>query len=255
MKRFLVLLLLSCTVSPAFADCAARGLWVWPAAKKINRNPVIMLEGYASSQKIITGLNTKHAVYLRSGDEVVKLQVTETHVGGFYLTQALLKPASLLTAGKTYRLCVDSLGKYNEVRIWNAEEKKYMEPEWLVTEENDQQVPVWDEKPRETRKTLIHYGCGPEISVSFSFTAADASALLVRTTVRNLKTNRETIYYVKTEKNTVRVGHGMCSGEFSFEEKDNTTYSVTFQLMDASGNKGDITAPLTFTPPTEESPR
>lgn len=255
MKIRLFLLLLLLPAAQLFADCRASGLWAWPASKTIPRNPVIVLEGYANSQKIISELNKKHAVYLRCGNEKVKLEVTEILVGGFRLTQALLKPEKLLDSGKEYVLCVDSLGKHQEFGTWDSERKMYSAPSWKVTTVTDAEAPVWDTNPAVAGKTLIGYGCGPEISVNFSFNAKDDSGLLIKTTVRNLETNAVTTYYVKPGDKSIRVGHGMCSGEFDFTGDHNTNYTATFQLMDGAGNKGPVTEPVTFTPPTESTDR
>lgn len=83
----------------AFADCAGNGLWVFPKSKNILQNTRFVLNAYASSQFIISELNKQHPVYLKSSNQIIKLNVLEICEGQFYLTQAVLVPESNLTAG------------------------------------------------------------------------------------------------------------------------------------------------------------
>src|SRR5687767_3583640 len=96
----------------AFADCAGNGMYFWPYGGVVNENPIFMIEGYANDEGIVLGLNSDYPVYLKSGDEKIKLLVKETCVGQFYLTQAILVPESKLTAGKVYELVIDNLPDY-----------------------------------------------------------------------------------------------------------------------------------------------
>jgi hypothetical protein len=56
---------------------------------------------------------------------------------------------------------------------------------------------------------------------------------------------------VSPVSNTLRIGYGMCSGEFYFE--DGEKYEISFSLMDASGNMTDsLTKRITFISPTDK---
>ncbi len=76
--------------------------------------------------------------------------------------------------------------------------------------------------------------------------------MLIKTTVKNLKTGKETTYYIQPEEGKINVGHDMCSGAFDFDDSEN--YEVGFSFMDASGNLTEWTGDrIKFTKPTPDS--
>src|SRR5690606_37222929 len=89
-------------------------------------------------------------------------------------------------------------------------------------------------KLKELKKTLVQYGWGRSIHVVFSNPAQANSELLIKTTVKNLKTGKQTTYYVKPDSQKIKVGHGMCAGAFDFDDGNN--YEVEFSFIDSSGN-------------------
>jgi hypothetical protein len=242
MKKIIFGLVMVSSAS-AFADCAGTGLWIFPSGQTIKQNTIFVLDGYAESQNVILGLNKKHNIYLKNGNKKIKLIVTEICVGQFYLTQAVLKPETELEAGLEYTIYIDSLPEYESFRKYNKTTQKYETVTYRVIAERDNEKPQLETKPKELKKTLVHYGCGPSIHVVFSNPAKDNSDIIVKTTVKDLKTGKETTYYIEPEGDKIKVGHGMCSGAFDFEDNSNN-YEVEFSFMDASGNltawTGDI---------------
>jgi hypothetical protein len=121
-----------------------------------------------------------------------------------------------------------------------------------VVEEIDNEKPKLSEKPKELKKTLVYYGCEPSIHVVFSNPAKDNSDVIVKTTVKNSKTGKETTYYIEPEEDKIKVGHGMCSGAFVFD--DSKHYEVEFSFMDSAGNLTSwIGDRIMFTKPTEQT--
>lgn len=101
----------------------------------------------------------------------------------------------------------------------------------------------------EINKSLVYYGCGPSIHVVFSNPAKDNSDIIVQTTVKDLKTKQETTYYIQPVGDKIKVGHGMCSGAFDFED-GSQNFEVAFAFIDASGNLTPWTGePIKFTKP------
>lgn len=235
MKQLLAILIGLFYTATVYADCAGKGLWIFPSGQTIKQNSIFVLDGYAESQNVILGLNKKHNIYLKSGNKKIKLLVTEICVGQFYLTQAVLKPETELEAGLEYTMYIDSLSQYESFNKYNRTTHKYEPVTYKVVAEKDITKPHLITKPRELKKTLVHYGCGPSIYVVFSNPAKDNSDLIVKTTVKDLKTGKETTYYIQPDGNKINVGHGMCSGAFDFEE-NSKNYEVEFSFMDASGN-------------------
>jgi hypothetical protein len=153
-----------------------------------------------------------------------------------------------------YELRIDSLDGYGEhTGRYNATTNKWEPVKWKISTGMDVSKPVWKYPPLEVKKTIIHYGCGPAIGVSFSCNVKEDSEYLVKTAVKDTKTGKEVIYYLVPDKNEVYIGHGMCSGAFEFREGNRDAfgkqYEVKFSLMDASGNITGWTDVISFTSP------
>lgn len=252
MKQLLLVLIgLLCT-APVFADCIGSGFQVFPHGPTIRQNSIFVLEGYGGSQQVISRLNQTYSIYLKSGQKKVKLLVAEICVGQHQLTQAVLKPETALEAGRGYTMYIDDLPKNENVNPHQETTHRYDLATYMVIPETDLKKPELYAKPKELKKTLVLYGCGPSIHVVFSNPAKDKSDILVKTTVKNLKTGKETTCYIKPEGNKIKVGHGMCSGAFDFD--GSPAYEVEFSFMDAAGNLTAWTGePIKFTKPTQQT--
>jgi phosphate/sulfate permease len=248
-QLFLATLLLLYTAT-AYAKCAGSGLDVWPApGTSIRQNPVFILNGYAASMTVINGLNIKYPVYLKSGNQKIKLQVKEILIGQYRIAQAILIPRENLEAGKVYEMCIDSLPDNESIRMYNNTSNTRLKIQWQVTNGLDKDAPQWTQPPAYTNKTKNALGCGPAIAVNFSFGSNEApAALMVLATVKDMVTGKKTDYYIVPAEGKITVGYGMCSGAFDFT--DSRAYEVTFALMDASGNITPPCNPISFTAPT-----
>lgn len=252
MRQLLIFIIGFFCTGNVYADCAGNGLWVFPKGNTIKQNTIFIIEGYANSQEIILQLNKKHDIYLKSGQQKIKLLVTETYVGQFHLTQAILKPEKELEIGLEYTMHVDNLPEFEKFGKYNNITEKYDLIKYKTLPENDHEKPNLSSKPKEISKGLIHFGCGPSIEVVFTNPAKDKSEIVIKTTVKNLKTKKETTYYIQPDGKKIVVGHGMCSGAFNFENGNN--FEVEFSFMDASGNSTVWTGQrIKFTKPTKET--
>ncbi len=218
-------LLISISVS---ASCLPYGVSAFPKSNEISQNSILMVEGYAWSQKIIVELNKKYPIFLQSDNHKVKLTVKETCEGQFSLTQAILIIEDELIVGKKYVLQVENLTKEER------EMHDFSAISWTVKNSVDTALPVWNKQPRHTENTFVMYGCGPDVYASFELEVADDSEVLVKTEVLDLKTNEKRIYYLQHYGGQLNIGHGMCAGAFNFGSDRN--YKVRFDLVDASGN-------------------
>jgi len=252
MKQLIIIIFGLFLTTKVNAECGMNGLSIFPSGQTIKQNSIFVLEGYAESQNVILGLNKKHNIYLKSGDKKIKLLVTEICVGQFYLTQAVLKPETELEAGLEYTMYIDSLPEYERFNKYNRTIHKYEQVTYKVLAEKDIEKPQLATKPKELKKTLVHYGCGPSIHVVFSNPVTDNSEIIVKTTVKNIRTGNETTYYIEPDGDKIKVGHGMCSGAFTFD--NSIFYEVEFSFMDASGNLTAWTGErIKFSKPTKET--
>jgi len=252
MKTILSTILILFLTAYVYADCEGNGLSVFPAGKTLRQNSIIVLEGYGDSQAIISDLNKKYPVYLKSGEKKVNLKVIETCVGQYHLTQAILTPDTKLEAGLEYTIHIDNLPEFESLNRLNDETKKWEEIKYRVIYGEDTEKPFVQSTPKVIGKKLYYYGCGPSTHVEFNYNVKDDSEILIKTTVTNIKSGKECIYYIQPTKNKIEVGHGMCGGAFDFDK--NLNYEVSFSFMDASGNttywQGEK---IKFTKPTKRS--
>lgn len=249
-KIFFILSTLLITTS-SYASCAWSGLWVFPSGKTIKQNSIFILTAYASSQPIINELNKKHNIYLKNGHEQIKLIVTETCVGQLELTQAILKPERELEAGVQYTMFIDDLPEGEQLKHYNDKIKQFVLVSYLVEKGKDTDKPVITSIPKEIKKSYVPYGCGPAKHVIFDLPVKDSSALFIKATIKNLKSGKETKYYISPNDGRIEIGHGMCSGAFTFD--DSEYYEVEFSFMDASGNMTKLEETrIEFTKPTKE---
>jgi len=236
----------------ALAKCGPSQLTIWPApGGTINQNPIFVLDGYEeASINIIYNLNKKYAVYLKSGNTKIKLQVKETLTGQYRIAQAILVPTENLQAGKEYELVIDSLPEHQGIRMYDYINKKMFAIKWTAVAGIDKQAPQWSAQPKYLDKQKHAFGCGPGIDINFSYATNDSlSNHLIKATVKDLSTGQKATYYIPAAPNKITVGHGMCAGAFDFMEKQG--YEVEFSLMDASGNLSQSpTCSIAFTGPT-----
>jgi hypothetical protein len=235
MKKIISILILLLTTVDGFSKCTSSGLYFWPTKPTISQNSIFVIEGYATSQKIIDGLGTTHKVFLKSDKQKIRLNVQEILVGQYFLTQAILKPETTLTIGQEYELIIESLGELeNQVCKYNYTTSQKEKIKWTVTNFIDTIAPSWISKPKFKNSTYEMLGCGPEIFANFDYEANDSSDFLIKTILKNISTGKETTYYLTVNDKMISVGHDMCSGAFNFDGSDN--FEVEFSLVDASGN-------------------
>lgn len=221
----------------ALTDCSSSGIWAYPSTSQLNQNSIIIIEGYARSQRIIDSLNIGYSIYLETEGQKIELEIIETCKGMFSITQSILKPKSKLIPGKTYNLKISNLDEWEKKSLtkWNSEKKEYEPISWKVNDKIDNENPKWITKPKLVDKTTIWYGCGPAVYAVFDLKINDSSGTLIKTELYDFKTKESNTYYLTLgEERQLNIGHGMCSGAFDF--KDKSQYKIRFSLTDVSGN-------------------
>ena len=241
MKIILLFITLAFTLN-CYSKCKSNGWTFFPSKSKITENSLFIIDGYGRTQEIINNIGKTHNTYLKSGEEKIKLNVIEILVGQFNITQVVLKPEKNLTSGKEYELIIEGIiNEYDKPTRYNSATNKYEKVIWKVTSNIDIDAPKWITKPIFKNSLYVMFGCGPDVSSNFTFMSSDSSEFLIRTTVKNLTTGKQTSYYLSCFKNIIEIGHGMCSGAFDFGNDEK--FEVEFTLMDLCGNttvwKGD----------------
>lgn len=234
MKKSIIIILSLLFSTNLLATCLPYGLWVFPRGKLIKKNSIFIINAYGASQNIITGLNQKYNIYFKNGDNKIKLNVVEVCIGQFNLTQALLKPETALQEGLEYELNIDSLSEYESIKQFNSQNGRFEPLTYKVLDILDNEKPIITTRPKELYKSYFKLGCGPTSNVVFSYPAKDSSEIIIKTSVKNIKTGKTTTYYIEPMENKIIVGRDMCSGAFILDNSKN--YEIAFSFMDASGN-------------------
>ncbi|UOQ70544.1 hypothetical protein [Hymenobacter cellulosilyticus] len=248
-KTLALLLALTSTALPARAKCINSGLRVWPQTRTVHAAPVFVVDGYSASQEIIRGLGTTYKIYLQAADQQIPLEVQQLLPGEFAVTQAVLKPRRSLEVGRQYELVITEARKKGTAKqnlVFQLHRSRVL---YTVVPGQDQTPPEWLARPTKKGQQYTEYGCGPDVFVDFTCQVRDESEYMVKATVKSLSSGQQTTYYVAPDKQGILfIGRGMCSGPFMLDKGPD--YSVTFALLDASGNTTPWAyPPLQFTQP------
>ncbi len=241
------------------ADCVGNGLSAFVVQNDSKQMPIIVFQGYAGSQPIIFELNKKYHIYLKNGRKKIKLIVKEINVGQFMVTQAILMPEEKLVIGKEYVVIIDDLPKYEELNRFDRKIPANQVTQFVAGAEKDTNKDVktlFASTPKEISKEFTMFGCGPAMSVTFDLgkSKTETISTLVKVTVKDVKTGKESTYYLPASNNQVSVGHGMCEGAFTFDMASGYEYEVKFAVTDFSKNTQIWESEkVKFTSPTEKN--
>lgn len=249
MKKIIFFLFLAFGIQSAFAECSFRGMNFFPSTKEISLNSVFIIEGYADSQKTINSFIGR-SVYLESeSGELIELNLQEILTGKMYLTQAIFCPAQELKPNTTYFLkYADQTENEGREMMKYDRDKKEREKVYWKTSDEKTATPLNANMSVEFETTEVEsYGCGPSANAIFNVKNKSESEIWYKTEVVELETNNKTTYYIKERNGKLNVGHGMCAGAFTYNNKGK--YKVRFTPMNTDGKALKTTEWKTFESP------
>ena len=212
------------------------GMYFYPETKEISLNSMFIIEGYAFSQKTIIKFKERK-IYLESeSGELIELNLQEILTGQMQLTQAVFCPISELKPNTKYFLKYSDQteNEGREMMLYNREKKESEEVYWKTTDKKTLET-LNSNLNIEFKKTkVIHYGCGPSANAIFNVKNKSESEIWYKTEVVDLSTNAKKVFYIKEWNGKLNVGHGMCSGAFTYSNKGK--YKVRFTPMNTDGN-------------------
>lgn len=116
---------------------------------------------------------------------------------------------------------------------------------WKVVASADTVAPSFEKQPVAGDTKWTAYGCGPGSSLKVKQVKTSEPVLFEAAATVNGQT---TVGLLVPGEQELELGHGMCSGGFSF--KPGTRVSVVLTPVDFAGNRGAASERLTFTAPS-----
>lgn len=249
MKKLLFVLVMVLGIQVSRAECTSSGMAFFPQQKHISPITLFIIQGFSQSQETIESFKNR-GVFLQAPDgSTVALTVVNIFKGQMFETQALFKPATTLQPNTKYVLQYANMTQNEERELlqWNPDTKK-KEPVYWITDRIETSLPNIPPKITYSSSSVEYYGCGPAATVIFSISNPPAApGSWYKTEVVDLDTNTSTTFYLAADKNQIIVGHGMCSGAFTFSKNGN--YKVRFTPTTASGVAGKTTGWIAFKSP------
>lgn len=211
---------------------------------------MFIIEGYAFSQKHIEALKNRE-VFLESADgKKVSLELQKILKGEMQLTQALFKPLEVLSPNTRYYLKLSASESEEELQKFESynQEKREWETVYWETTNADFTAPLNSNLQIDFAETNVEfYGCGPAANAVFNISGKGNTEIWYKTEVEELATGKRTTYYIRKWKDQLHVGHGMCSGAFTY--KDEGKYKVRFTPVNIDGKELKTTGWTTFDSP------
>lgn len=249
MKKIILLLFLIFGIKSAFAECAMSAMSFFPETKEISLNSKFIIQGYAYSQNTINSFKNRK-VYLESENgELIELNLQEFYTGQMQLTQAIFCPISELKPNTKYFLKYSDQteNEENEMKQYNKEKKISEKVYWITTDKRELETLNSNLNIEFENTEVIHYGCGPSANAIFNVNNKLESEIWYKTEVVDLSTNNTKVFYINEWNGKLNVGHGMCAGAFTYNNK--SKYKVRFTPMNTDGKSLKTTAWTTFESP------
>ncbi len=248
-KMLLVLLLVAFGIKSASAECASNGMQFFPKQKEISLNSMFIIQGYYYSEKTIHSFKNR-TIYLESEKgELIELNLQKILKGQMSLTQAIFKPSQKLKRNTTYFLkyADQTENEIREMLRWNSKKEKREKVYWKTTNQETVELLNSNLKINYENTSVMYYGCGPSANAIFNVKNKSESEVWYKTEVVNLSTNKKIVFHITEWNKKLNVGHGMCSGAFTFTKKGK--YKVRFTPMNIDGNSLKTTPWKTFDSP------
>ncbi len=237
MKVLLFLCVILIGLGQAESKCRSGQLTVQPKENELQPNSCLMIEGYGTQQKFIESLADDMPFFLESDSgEQIELNLINYNQGGFRINQSILQPKKSLVPGNQYTLVFknptspesipQSLNPEETTRSWMVQTDTPSTPIKLMIE------------PKFIQAKTQFFGCGPAANAEFEFITDSNTPTLVKTEVMDITDGTTQRYFIKTtHKNTLEIGHGMCSGAFSYKPKHE--YQARFSIMNDCNTQKD----------------
>lgn len=216
-------------------ECAMSGMTYYPVQKEISLNPRILIQGYATDQKTIMGFKDLPPYLETETGEKIMLKLLNMNKGQMSISQTIFKTAVPLNPNTDYYLNfqrAEQNKKENPSR-YNYKKKERERIVWSTTNMKDLESLNYQLDISFQKTQVEWYGCGPSANAIFEVENPENREIWYRTEFVNLETGKKTTYILQMRENKLYVGHGMCSGAFTYSKTGN--YKVKITPMNIGG--------------------
>jgi len=229
---WVTVVLVSSLAIEAHAKCAGEWVKVAPANEvELPPRPHLLVTLGGRFQSVDVGSELE----LVSGQRRVAVEVVN-RFKGYSQVVALVRPVKPLAPAR-WALQLSKQAKQQLGRALGS---------WQVGKTVDTTAPRFMSAPAAGKTAWAEYGCGPGSSLEVTTAASDEPNAFVEAAV-TIDGKVTSALFAPNERGDFDLGHGMCSGAFSFEP--GTGVSVVLTPIDLSGNRGASSAPLSFVAP------
>ncbi|WP_324671378.1 hypothetical protein [Hymenobacter sp. GOD-10R] len=235
-------------------------LWiaVWPSRIELPIQPsqvfLFSTSSYDFLKKAMQQLDSDIQVYLWSAHDSVPLRVHDRLSSANGNMRLLLQPERPLLMDSLYELRA-SRGEENVFYYFQQNEptvpgrRGRTRYRWRVVSTPDTKAPIWCATPMVTKKVYEAWGEAPSNYVSFSYPLQDTSTCIIKAVVQHVRDGCKFTTYLKPWQNQLFLGE---FDEDNFRFASGEDYNVTFEAIDAAGNRATANgSALPFQAPTK----
>lgn len=221
MNKILIVIALMFPIS-LLAECGEYQI-AYPQKEKIFRNSKFIIEIHFGLYEDYEKLGDENKIYLRSQTHQVEL-IQEKQFTGPSFVQLIFKPKIPLNPNENYSIFSPSI---------NLEKKS-----WKTKSNFDIEKPIVTKALTYYESELEYLGCGTHAKSNFSCLINDESDVFVQVEIKEKKGQVTQTLLVNLDTEILKLGKGMCSGHFEFDEKG--IYQTRFKVYDICGNTDEI---------------
>ncbi|NBL64398.1 hypothetical protein GV828_04175 [Flavobacterium sp. NST-5] len=237
MKNLILLFLILTSSIPCNADCAMGATSFFPLNRtNISTNSIFIIQGYGTTTATVKNFPTRKVFLESESGELIELKLKEIFTGKGQ-NQAIFFPSSKLKYNTKYHLKYsdETPIETKELSVWNSATKNQEKITWTTASEEIENSINIDFTFRFVKSESKMYGCGNSSNAIFEINKVNNSTVIFKTELLDLRTNEISTFYVFPDKNILKVGYEMCSGNFDL--KDSSNYKVRFTPTNSSGNE------------------
>ena len=235
MKNFILFCFLITGLQSCIARCAPNAMFFFPINKEISINSFFIIEGHGHDQETINSFKNRKVFLKNYSGEQIELKLREIIKGQKQVTQAIFYPIKILRPHTTYFLAYANQTKRESASMHRHNHSKGREERvfWKTTGVENTKI-ISPEFTIEFEKMKYnHSSCGPSINAIFNVRDLNKQVVWFKTELVELDSNKKMTYFLSITDKKLYVGHGMCSGAFSFERQGK--YKVRFTPVNTDG--------------------